>query len=170
MAIGRHILTTGQLVVNHAVFTWTTATPYHLYNAWIAEILLYLLYAKLGSIGLLAFRYFVHGSFLALAIYFAIRRRVWINPLAWVIITIGIVLSFYALFIQPEVFSFVFMFITVFIYFIIRDIGIRAWAWCYLFPVITLLWVNSHGAFVLGVIFFLFVGSGELLNTWIGSP
>ena len=169
MLLGRHILETGNLSVDHAIFTWTPALSHSSYNAWIAEVLLYLVYMKLGPTGLIFLRYLAHGSFFALAVYFAIQRGVAINPLAWIIIILGTVLSFAAMYVQPELFSFVFMFVLVWLYFFIRGIGVRAWALCYLFPLIIVLWVNTHGAFVLSALFFMAIGLGEICNVAFSS-
>ena len=170
MAIGRHILDTGQLVVNHAIFTWTLTTAYFTYNTWIADCLLYLIYYHTGSIGIFTLKCFAYIGFFALAVYFALRGEHRLNPLIWVIISLGMVLAFVAQIAPLELFSFVFMYITVFVYFFIRAIGAKAWAICYLFPIIAILWVNSHGAFILSAAFFLSISCGEILNIWFGSP
>ena len=169
MLLGRHILETGNLIIDHSIFTWTAATPHSTYNAWIAEILLYLVYSKTGSMGLIALRYGAYSGFFVLATYFAIQRGVATNPLAWIIIILGTVLSFAAMYVQPELFSFVFMFVLVWLYFFIRGIGVRAWALCYFFPLIIVLWVNAHGAFVLSALFFMAIGLGEICNVAFSS-
>ena len=161
MVIGRHILETGQLIVNHAIFTWTPATSYHVYNTWIADCLLYLIYYHTGAIGIFALKCLAYASFFTLAAYFAVRLGLWTNPLVWLILTVGIVLAFYAQLALVELFSFIFMCVTVFVYFTIKNMGAHACVLCYLFPIIVLLWVNSHGAFVLSAIFFLAVGGGK---------
>ena len=119
--------------------------------------------------GLIALRYCAYGGFFALAAYFAIQRGVATHPLAWMIIIIGTVLSFATMYVQPELFSFVFMFLIVWLYFFIRSIGVRAWVLCYFFPLIIVVWVNTHGAFVLSAVFFLAVGLGEICNAASGS-
>ena len=81
MVFGQHMLATGNLIIDHSIFTWTPAIPHSTYNAWIAEIFLYLLYAKMGPIGLIVLRYLAFGGFFALAAYFAIQRGVAIHPL-----------------------------------------------------------------------------------------
>ena len=170
IVLGQRILATGSLIIDHSIFTWTPAIPHNTYNAWIAEVILYLVYAKMGAVGLIALRYIVLGGFFALAAYFAIQRGVATNPLAWVIIIVGSMLAFAATLVKPELFSFVFMCITVWLYFCIRNIGVKAWALCYLFPLIVIMWVNTHGAFVLSALFFISIGLGEVLNVGFGSP
>ena len=159
MLLGRHMLETGNLIINHAIFTWTPASSHITYNAWLTEILLYLVYAKTGVIGLLTLRYLVYGGFFTLATYFAVQRGIAANPLSWLIIILGSVLAFNAMLVQPELFSLAFMYVVVWLYFFIRSVGIPARALCYLFPVIMVVWVNSHGAFVLSALFFISVGS-----------
>ena len=168
MTIGRHIWETGNIIVDHSIFTWTAANSYSSYNNWIAEVVLYLVYAKIGPMGLIVLRYLTFGGFFTLAAYFAIQRGVATNPLTWIIIILGSVLSFAAMLVQPELFSVVLMFITVWLYFFIRYAGVRAWPLCYLFPLILIVWVNSHGGFVLSALFFISVAVGEVLNAGFG--
>ena len=170
MVLGRWVLETGNLIVDHALFTWSNVTAaVNPYNTWLADVALALIDHTFGKDGLAALQYVVHGGFLALAAYFAIQRGVVRNPIAWVIIILGGVLAFAVLLVQPELFSFVFMSVIVWLYFFIRNAGDRAWALCYLFPAIIIVWENTHGAFVLSALFFLAIGVGELLNTALGT-
>ena len=169
MAFGREILRTGNPIIDHSIFTWTPANPVFIYNAWLSEILLFRVYEWFGPWGLIALRYLVYLAFLGLGVLYARRRGILSHPLSWVILSVGLGLAVIAQLVKPELFSFFFMTLTVWLYFQIRSLGHRGWALCYLFPVILVLWLNSHGAFSLAAPFFLALGAGELLNRWF-SP
>ncbi len=45
----------------------------------------------------------------------------------------------------------------------------RSWPLLYLFPLLVLVWANSHGGFIFGILFLGIVFAGELLNSAVGS-
>jgi len=66
--------------------------------------------------------------------------------------------------VKPELFSVIFMFLTVFNWWLIKTGDDKSWKKCYLFPLIFLVWVNSHGGFISGATFIGLVFTGEILN------
>jgi hypothetical protein len=78
-------------------------------------------------------------------------------------------MSYAAVIAKPEIFSFVFIVLLAWNWWDIRRAENRSWWKLYLFPLLMLLWVNSHGGFIFGVVFLACIGVGELLNTWL-SP
>jgi hypothetical protein len=166
MAYGRYLIENRTLVPDHTAFTWTPTLSVKVYCAWMSEIVLYLLY-RVGDLPLLfAFRYMCLLIFV-LAVWLRARRMgVASHPLTWLICLLGVLMSQCAAFIKPEIFSYILMTATVFLWWHIKSSGERAWRACYLFPVLMIIWVNSHGGFVFGAVFLFLVGLGETLNAF----
>ena len=164
MAYGRYLIENRTLIPDHTAFTWTPTRSDALYCAWMSEIALYLLY-RVGDLPLLfAFRYLCLLIFV-LAVWFqAYRLGVANHPMTWLICLLGVLMSQSAAFIKPEIFSYVLMTMTVFVWWHIKTSGERAWRACYLFPVLMVIWVNSHGGFIFGAVLLFLVGLGEVLN------
>ena len=169
MLYGKYFLENGTLIADHTIFSWTTTTNDTIYVTWLPDIFLYLLHKAAGLPGIFAFRYLcmlvpVLGCFL-----YARKLKISTHPLTWFLCLLAVVMSYTAAFEKPEILSFVFMTLLAWNWWHIRSSGEEAWKNCYLFPVIMLVWVNSHGGFVFGAAFLVLIGLGELLNTWL-SP
>jgi len=164
MAYGRYLIEHRTLIPDHTVFTWTPADSPVIYCAWLSEIFLYLLHRAGDLPALFAFRYACLLIFL-LALWLQARRLgVAGHPMTWLIGLLGVLMSESAAYIKPEIFSYVLMTLTVFLWGYIKSGGTGAWRACYLFPVLMVLWVNSHGGFVFGAAFLAVMGLGEALN------
>ncbi|MCP3908058.1 MAG: hypothetical protein GY712_08575, partial [Oceanicoccus sp.] len=164
MALGRHILDSGSLIIDHAQFSWTPATSYHVYNSWLTDIILYRVNEWLGTGGLIALRFLVYFGIVMLAWRHAARLGIAGNPLSWLIILISLTVIWVANEIKPELFSLGFMSIVVWLYYHMRTQGNQAWRLPYLYPFLLVLWINMHGAFFIASLFFACVVAGELLN------
>ena len=113
---------------------------------------------------LFAFRYACVLLFV-LAVWYQARRVGAVrHPLTWLICLLGVLMSQNAAYIKPEIFSYVFMTLTVLAWLRIKSEGENGWRTCYLFPLLMLLWVNSHGGFIFGAVFLFILGLGEALN------
>ena len=169
MAYGRYLIEHGTLIPDHTVFTWTPADGSPIYCAWLAEIFLYLLYQAGGLAPLFAFRYLCLLVFV-LALWLRARRLgVSGHPLTWLICLLGVLMSQSAAYIKPEIFSYVLMTMTVLTWWHVKSSEKSPWRSCYLFPVIMVVWVNSHGGFIFGAVFLFVMGLGEGLNAFF-SP
>ncbi len=164
IALGKQILESGSLVIDHSIFTWTTASSSFVYNSWLSDILLYVVDKYLGTTGLMALRFLVFIGILTLAWLFAKKRDVANNPLAWLIVLIAFTFMWGTQLIKPELFSLGFMTIAVWLYYSIRFTGNSGWYLPYLYPPLFILWANVHGAFFLSSLFFISVVIGEILN------
>jgi tetratricopeptide (TPR) repeat protein len=169
MVYGRYLLENKTLIPDHTLFTWTPSTNETMYCAWISEIVLYLLYQIGGLPILFAFRYLCILLFVFLLWQDARQKGLSLHPLTWLICTLGVLMSKTAAFLKPEIFSYVFMTLIVYTFFYLKSSDETAWRRCYLIPLIMLIWVNSHGAFIFGLAFVFLAAFGELLNMWI-SP
>ncbi len=165
MALGRHILESGSLIIDHSIFTWTPATSYHVYNSWLADIILYLTYDLTGPGGLIIIRYSIFFLLFLLGWRYAATRGISANPITWLIIIIALALTRPSLLIKPELFTIGFMIVTVWLFFHMRASGDRARHLPYLFPLMLVVWINMHGAFFISSIFFAAAGIGEILNS-----
>jgi len=169
LAYGRYMIEHRTLVTDHSAFTWTPAESPTIYCAWLAEIFLYLLHAAGDLPVLFAFRYACLLLFVLAVWYQARRLGVARHPLTWLICLLGVLMSQNAAYIKPEIFSYVYMTLTALAWLRIKSDGEKARRTCYLFPVLMLLWVNSHGGFIFGAGFLLIMGLGEGLNVLL-SP
>lgn len=168
MMYGRYFLENSTLIIDHTLFSWTPTENDFLYCSWLPEIILYLFYTIGGLPALFLIRY---SSFLIFILLFwsnAKKHMVINNPITWLVCLLTIHLSFVGTFIKPEIFSFIFMTIFSWNWWKIKNIEDSNWKRCYIFPFVMLLWVNSHGAFVFGVIFLVIIGISELINFKIG--
>lgn len=169
MLYGKYFLEHGTLIPDHTIFSWTPASNATIYCTWLPDIFLYLLYQAFGLTGIFAFRYACVFSLLAGCFFYARKHNVLTHPLTWLLCLLAMLMSFAAAVEKPEALSFLFMTLQVWNWWHIRSQGEKAWRNCYLFPLIMLVWVNSHGAFVFGMAFLFWAGLGEALNTWL-SP
>ena len=169
MAYGRQMVETGSIKPDHALYTWTPSETTAVYCAWLPEVLLHLLHQLGGLAPLFALRYLCLLFFAAVVLYWARRHRVLNHPLTWAVVLLGILMSRTAAFLKPEIFSYVLMIGAVSSWFALRAAGEPGWRRCYMFPALMLVWVNTHGGFIFGALFYATVAVGETLNRWF-SP
>jgi len=164
MAYGRFMIENHILVPDHGVYSWTPADNSQIYCAWIPEIILYLLFNSWGLPSLFMLKYTGACMFLLFVLIFMKKNNALFNPLAWLITLTGVLMCQSAMDIKPELFSFVLMTIFVWTWFMIRSSCEKRWMYCYLFPLIMIIWVNSHGGFIFGLVFLMLVSAGEIMN------
>ena len=165
MVYGKYLLENGTLIPDHTIFSWTNSTNATIYCAWITEILLYLIYEIAGLPGMFALRYLVMLSPALLMMWLAKRYYGSQHVLNW----LGYMLCYLAAFVtggllKPELFSLLFVTLILANYFALKQEDQSPWWRCYVFPLIMLIWVNSHGAFFIGMVLLGCIGVGEVLN------
>jgi len=164
MAYGRYFIENQTLIADHSIFTWSKVDNTTIYCAWLAEIFLYLLY-KAGNLpALFILRYICMSTFIIILWLFARKIQVHRHPLTWFICLLGILMSVNASRVKPEIFSYVLICLAVANWMFIKTSGEKVWKFCYFFPLIMLIWVNSHGGFIFGAVFLLMMGIGEEMN------
>ncbi|MBU0484856.1 MAG: hypothetical protein KKB30_10125 [Proteobacteria bacterium] len=166
MLYGKYFLDNLTLIPDHTIFSWTPSNNDTLYCTWLADIFFYLVHKVSGLTGLFIVRYLCLFSLILTCFLYARKLKVLFHPIVWIVCLIALLMSYTAAFVKPEILSFMFMTLISWNWWQIRTNGEKAWRNCYLFPVIMLIWVNSHGGFIFGVIFLLIIGAGELFNTW----
>ncbi len=165
---GKYVIQTGSLIVDHSVFTWTPSIG-HFYNTWIADVILYQLNKASGPVGLVFLRTFIYVFMIVLAWIYAARCGIAKHPLVWAVIFIGQAFMWPSYPLRPELFSFIFMTLFVLLYYELRIKGDTGWYLPYFYPLLLVIWVNTHGAFFIASLFFASIIIGDLLNLKLSS-
>ncbi|MCI0468642.1 MAG: hypothetical protein L0Y62_01075, partial [Nitrospirae bacterium] len=160
--LGEYMVKNLTLKPDHSIYSWTIADPNWIYNAWLSEVILYGSYAIGGVAMLHALNYILLGCILVIFLHF---NRILKEPLSQINI-LSMLLIFTALhlnatLLKPETFSYLLTALTVYIYFysIVRQKDLF-----WLFPVVMLIWVNTHGGFIFGLVFISTAFAGEVIN------
>lgn len=169
LAYGRHFLEHHTLTLDHSMFSWTPADNSTIYCSWIPQIIFYLMHQAFGISAFFVLRYLLVVAFLLFAFSFIRKIRVEYIPVVLLILLGGILMSISGIRIKPEIFSFILMTIMVWVWLKIKSSSDEAYLLCYIFPLITLIWVNSHGGFIFGIAFLCIVLAGEVINWASGS-
>ncbi len=157
LSTGRYILQTHSIPHTDPFSSTFAGKPWTTHE-WLSDVLFYYVYSLADSPGLLC----LCGVILALAFWFAYRSLP--GPL-WVrLLTLGLGLwaarpSFS---VRPLVFTL--LLATVFLFFLRRFISHGRYRDLFALPVLTVLWVNLHGAYILGpalVVLFLLGTAGD---------
>ena len=167
MAYGKYMVENQTLIPDHTIYTWTPASGDDIYCAWIPEILLYIMYSTFGMWSLFILRYAVIVMIVLLLLHYAYKNNVLSHPLSLLSILMLTITyaSTSASFVKPEMLSFLFMVILVWLWWYIRSHeNMPLWV-PYLFPLIMVVWVNSHGGFIFAYPFLGCIFIGELLNS-----
>ncbi len=163
IAHGKYYLTHHTLKMDLAIFSWTPTDPTWIYNTCLGSTAVYLFYNFMGGFGLWLMQWLIFGG-IFLSFYLFLRlfnQRLDMNC-ATIIATIAIACYTACRFYKPELFSALLFSWTVFIFFYIKIN--RTKYFFYLYPLIFVLWVNLHGAFVVGLTFLILAFAGETLN------
>lgn len=164
MAYGRQMLESGSLRLDHTTFSWTPTENAIIYCAWVAQLLFLTLYETLGLNALFATRYLVFVAAFAGLGWFAWRLKVAAHPLVWFAATLALLMSSGAFFLKPQLLSFGLMTALVVVCTWIRHRGDDAAPLVWALPVVMLVWVNTHGGFVVGLAYLVAFGAGEAAN------
>lgn len=164
MAYARDFLERHTLVADHAAFSWSDVDTRPVYCAWISQLFLYGVHRVAGLPGLFVLRYLAMAFFILLYWLHAKRAGLQEYGSIWLVCLVGLLMSAGASLVKPELFSYVLICSIVYLWFVIKTVGEAAYRSCYIFPLIILLWVNTHGGFIFGCLFLFMVGGGEALN------
>lgn len=166
---GKAIMENLTLTPDHTIYSWTPSTNEHIYCAWISQIFYYLLYTYFGNGGIIVIRYIAASVLFVAILSLSFRRNTFYNPITWLsALLCSLIIGQIALD-KPEIFSFSLMTLIVWNWYCIKQNKKRVLWQIYLFPLIILIWVNTHGAFVFGCLFLLCVGVGETINQFFYS-
>lgn len=165
MLYAKVMLQQHSLVVDHTQFSWTPASNDFLYCAWIGQFFYYILYEYLGGeVGVLVFRYLISTLPFVLFLHISWQRGSLWQPLPWLACVISVLLMPMIVLDKPELISFFFSACMVWVWYQIRQCTDKRLLYIYTFPIIILIWVNTHGIFVFGCILLLAMVVGESCN------
>lgn len=164
MAYAEQMLERGTLKLDHTLYSWTQTSNRMIYCAWIGELLLLGLWKLAGIWGFFALRYAVMAG--VLVTWWLLARRLGLARWApaYAAIMAGVLSSYAGTCIKPELLSVLLMTLVVAAYFRGKHAALTggpAARWFYLVPLLVLVWVNSHGAFILVAPFFVATAAGE---------
>ncbi len=150
LKLGEVIVTT-QSIPSTDLFSFTAEGRPFIAQNWLAEVLLFLFYRVAGLEGLV-----IAGTALVLATLFLIHRisrrdvsDVRVVAVADLLVVVGLMLCSN---LRTQLFSFLFFAIA---YWALDDFHRGRWKKLAVLPPLMLLWVNMHGAFVLGLLLFV---------------
>lgn len=146
MAYGRQLWERGTLVPDHAAFSWTPASNTVIYCAWLGELVLY----KLGLPALFVLRFVIVAVVLGLAALFlraaGLGSRLELFPVLLMLVLPG----YLGTMLKPELFSYLFINVLAWGYYTWRLTGRRSFL--YALPVLMMVWANTHGVYIFGLL------------------
>lgn len=164
LKVGEYILSTGS-ITHLDPFSYTnTELPWPVHS-WLFQVIYFKVFDIGGIGGLIIFNAFVIcAAFLMVYLVYLTMRlsmREGGVPLAIFILIIAAFAVRFRMWARPHVLEFVFLAGTVYILNLYRGRGCNR---LFLLPVIQLVWVNTHGSFVLGLIVTCVYLAGGILN------
>ena len=172
LAYAQQMLEHHTLVPDPTLYSWTPVNNQMIYCAWLSELALLGIWKVFGLSGLFVMRYLVIAA-IAGFFWSTIRRAQFsLSPAALLVILMLVVTAYSGSMQKPEMFSLLFFHSALWCYFRAKSAvlsGDDPRRWLYLFPLITLIWANTHGAHVLLAPLLVATAVGEIL-TWRFSP
>ena len=165
---GEHFVRRHTWAIDHAAFSWTPSDPAWIYVSWLGSSLLYLIHQVGGYLALVALQWLIFFGMAGLFLEF-IRR----SQSAWTmchlagLLLAGVAMNPVAVYIKPELFTQLFFTIAIFIYFVGKATRKNLF-WIY--PPLFLVWVNTHGGFVIGLGFITLALAAEAASYVFEHP
>ena len=158
MALGREILTTGQIPVTDVYsFTMLNQTYASYQMFWFADVGIYSLY----SLGGPALVIFIQAIFISCT-YLLLTLICWQNSYRWGVTTLALffaaALGIHNWNVRPQTVSYLIGVIFLYAIYAYRNHPKRAWL--FVFPLGMIIWANSHGSFPIGFL---------LLGIWLAD-
>jgi len=161
---GAHYVKNFTWNIDHGQFNWTEVDPKFKYVTWIGSSILYIAYSLMSHYGLYLLQYIVIGSIIFCFIHF-LKKTGYRFDIASLMAILGVllVIGLKYLFIKPDMFSGLLFVVACMIYYQAKETG--KWKLFYIYPPLFLLWVNTHGGFIVGLFFISAAFGGELVNS-----
>ena len=164
LVYGQEMLAARSPVVDHAAFSWMPASNALIYCAWLAEVGLAAVFHWWGFAGLFALRYAAVLVSIGLLAMHAWTEGVLWRAERWLVLLVVVLASVVGTLLKPEMLSLVLWNALAFCGFAaMRGAGLRP---LYAMPAILVIWVNTHGAFLLAAPFVAIV----LGTAWVVLP
>ena len=168
MAYARQMIERGTLVLDHTAFSWTPTSNATIYCAWLAEFVLYGLCSAFGLTALFALRYAALAVIAWLLWRYAKQMGLALSPFVVFVLLLVTLASSSVVNAKPELFSVVFTHVVLWAWFQAKradHAGERGAAYYLaLLPITLLVWVNTHGGFILVAPILAAIVVGELIN------
>lgn len=162
---GKYFIENLTLIPDHTVFSWTPSTNDYIYCTWFSDIILFLIHAISGLPGLFTFRYMSLGVVIYLCYLEGKKIDLKYLPVLWFSCLLFVFLSYTAIAEKPELFSYLFFMIYCWLWWsIVYQDNSSAITKIYMYPLIMLFWVNSHGGFLFGCVFIFVANVSNILN------
>jgi hypothetical protein len=159
---GKHFIDNLTLSINHSEYSWTSALTEWKYVTWIGSSFMYLVYKHI-SIQAVMFLPFI-TLVLTLIVYYIYLKSI---GSSYSLLTMSLffiaAIFFYLPLPKPALATIVLFAVCLSIYYKSRCTACRLF-WAY--PILFLLWVNTHGGFLFGLFFLSFAFTLELLISW----
>ena len=162
-------LSTGRYVLqNHSVphsdpFSATIAGKPWTAHEWLSGVIFYFLYSQLGSAGPLLLTAFV----LTMAFWFAYLRSGGLLLVRVLALVLGVSAASPIFSVRPQIFTY--LLASVFLFVLSRYFETGSYKFLILLPLLTVLWVNLHGGYVLGLTLILLFAAGAVADWLVGQ-
>ncbi|MBF0558432.1 MAG: hypothetical protein HQL08_06590 [Nitrospirae bacterium] len=149
--------------LDHGQFSWTVFNPKFKYVTWIGSSIIYIVYAMMSHYGLYLLLYAVIGAIIYCFLLF-LKRTGYRFDITSLLAIMGVllVINLKYLYIKPDMFSGLFFVIACMIYYLAKEN--ENWKLFYVYPILFLIWVNTHGGFIIGLFFVSAALAGETAN------
>jgi hypothetical protein len=128
-------------------YSFTAAGQHWLANEWLGDVLLAVAY-RAGGLRALGASFIIIGSLIALALYFFATLRCGNPKVGFLVSAVLLNLAVVSFNLRPQMLAYLFLVLALIILERFRQ-GKRAALW--LLPALVLLWVNTHGSWIVGV-------------------
>jgi len=160
---GEYMLENKTLKPDHTIYSWTNTDKDWIYVTWLPDILFYLMY-KFGGIPLLViFRYTCIAAIAGLYIHYSVKSSDK-GMSAFSLLIILLIMSKItgaSNYLKPELLSVLLFSIALYIYFYGKEKNEKTF---YFYPLIFLIWVNTHGVFIFGMLLLAVLLAGEVMS------
>jgi hypothetical protein len=162
LKFGEHFVKNLTFKLDHSMFSWTPADPNWRYGIWLGSSVLYMAYKMFSVYGFYIVQWLIFAAIILLYWKFikVIGDSLDINHIASLML-VFIALNLTAIYIKPELFTTLFFTIAVFIYFYTKFTSKNLF---FIYPLLLFIWVNTHGGYLIGLIFISIVLVGEVFN------
>lgn len=163
---GEYMVENSTPVPDHTLYSWTPANGNYIQCSWIGDILLYLMHQAGGLPLLFAFRYLCMFLAIGMVWWYAWKMGYGKDVFTFFLLMIVLLCSYGAAFLKPEIFSLIFMSLTSGLYFSVKSGLWKKWGTrpFLFYPVLFLVWTNTHGVFLFGMVLLGLITLGEIIN------
>ncbi len=136
--------------IDHSQFSWTPAHQEWAYVTWLGSGILFLAHAAAGVIGLCLLQWLIFAGLMACLILYARSAGFRLNiTILTALLVIFVTIKLLSNYIKPEMFTTLFFFAATAVYFHGKQTENKDFFW--VFPLLFLVWVNTHGGFIAGL-------------------